>query len=165
MHVSADPKYWDEVNVKFFTKYAGIDACHQRWKDAVMHHGVIHGPLGRSWSIGMKRDKRGELKIPWTVLSNYPVQGTGADVMMLARLMAHKRIKKANIECKFISTVHDSIVLDAPQKSIEPLAELFHGVFQDIPKVIKQNFGYDWIVPMACECKWGKNMKDMEKMS
>lgn len=165
MHVSADPKFWEDVNVKFFSKYSGINACHNRWKDDVVARGQIDGPLGRSWSIGMKRDKHGELKIPWTTLSNYPVQGTGADIMMLARLMAYKRIKKANIECKFISTVHDSIVLDAPTKSLEPLAQVFHGVFQDIPKVIKQNFGYTWIVPMACECKYGPDMKNMEKMA
>lgn len=166
MHVSANPKYWDEVNEKFFAKYYGIDRCHQKWKDDVLAHGVIQGPLGRAWTIGMRRNERtGELKIPWTLLSNYPVQGTGADVMMFARLSSHKRIKKAGIPCKFISTVHDSIVLDTHERYVQDIAEIFNGVFADIPKNIKNVFGYNWNVPMACECKAGHNMKEMSKIA
>lgn len=78
MHVSADPKYWDKVNEKFFSKYHGIDACHKRWAEDVIQKGVIQGPMGRSWSIGLKRDKYGNIKIPWTTLSNYPVNKIAA---------------------------------------------------------------------------------------
>ena len=173
MHVSANPKYWDEVNEKFFAKYHGIDRVHKKWADDVIRQARIDGPLGRSWSIGMRKKQRRlpngefieELVIPWTLLSNYPVQGTGADVMMFARLSSHKRIKKAGIPCKFISTVHDSIVLDTHERYVQDIAEIFNGVFADIPKNIKNVFGYNWNVPMACESKYGHNMKEMAKIS
>lgn len=165
MHVSANPKYWDGVNEKFFSKYHGIDTCHQRWAADVVREGVIHGPLGRSWSIPLRRSDKGELKIPWTTLSNYPVQGTGADIMMFVRLSAYRRIKAAGIPCRFISTVHDSIVVDAPESQLAAIATIFHSVFEDLPKNIKRTFGYDWNVPMACECKYGPDMKNMTKMS
>jgi DNA polymerase I-like protein with 3'-5' exonuclease and polymerase domains len=97
MHVSASPKFWDEMNEKFFVKYKGINTCHQKWKDMVIEGKPIISPLGRSWTISMKRDYKGELKIPWTTLTNYPVQGTGADIMMLVRIMAYKRIKKDDV--------------------------------------------------------------------
>lgn len=124
----------------------------------------IEGPLGRSWTIPI-RDSRGELKVPWTLLSNYPVQGTGADVMMIARIMAKARIKKAGIPCDWISTVHDSIVLDTRSAYLEPLRHVFDGVFSDLPKQIERVYGYTWVTPMACECKYGMNMKDMKKFS
>lgn len=165
MHVSTNPTFWDGMNEKFYAKYSELDRTHHRWKDEVMAGRPIVGPLGRSWSIKVHRDNKGELKIPWTTLSNYPVQGTGADVMMLARLSARRRIEDAGIECDWISTVHDSIVLDCREKWLEPLRELFDGVFADIPKNIKALFGYEWVVPMACESKYGKNMKDMLKFS
>lgn len=165
MHVSTDPKFWDEKNYEFFHKYHGIDRCHSVWKDEVLAGRPIVGPLGRSWSIGLKRHERtGEIKIPWTTLSNYPVQGTGADVMMLARISAYKRIGDAGIPGKWRSTVHDSIVYDCPSKWVPDVTAIFHGVFQDIPKNIKAVFGYEWIVPMDCECKFGMNMKEMEKV-
>ena len=163
MHVSSSSKFWDGMNEKFYKKYKGIDECHSKWKDIIVSGRPIEGPMGRSWTIPMGRDYKGELKVPMTQLVNFPVQGTGADVMMMARIMAYKRIKQAKIDCLFRSTVHDSIVLDCYVKDLQKLKEIFEQVFADLPKEIYKIFGYEWVVPMACECKYGINMKQMEK--
>jgi DNA polymerase-1 len=163
MHVSTSPAFWDSLNEKFYAKYSNLDKTHHRWKDMVMSGKPIVGPLGREWSINIGRDYKGELKVPWTTLSNYPIQGTGADVMMLARLSANRRIKEAGIEARLISTVHDSIVWDTTEKYLEPIRDICDGVFRDIPANIKKLFNYDWETPMACESKYGPNMKDMKK--
>ncbi|HXP53292.1 MAG TPA: hypothetical protein VN922_25350, partial [Bacteroidia bacterium] len=86
MHVSTDPRFWDGIGEKFYAKYAGIDRQHKLWASLVASGKSLVGPFGREWTITMGRDQRGELRIPWTTLTNYPVQGTGADVMMLARI-------------------------------------------------------------------------------
>lgn len=164
MHVSSDPKFWDKMNEKFYAKYHGLDKKHKEWMAVVSSGRPIEGPMGRSWSIPMGRDFRGELKLPINALTNYPVQGTGADVMTVARISAYRRIKKANLPCDFISTVHDSIVVDTTEKYLQPIAKIFDEVFADIPKNIRAVFGYDWKVPMACESKYGPNMKDMRKL-
>ena len=163
MHVSSNPKYWDAVNVKFYKKYSKLDEQHKKWADIVINGKKIYGPLGRSWDIKMTRDFRGELKIPWTIFSNLPVQGTAADVMMLARISFAKRIK--DIECKLISTVHDSIVVDSPTENLQQLTDIAYQVFDDLPLNIKKIFGYDWVVPMTCEAKFGPNMKDTQKLA
>lgn len=165
MHVSSSSQFWDDMNAKFYTKYKGIDNCHRHWKDLIMAGHSITGPMGRSWSCPPRRDYKGELKVPWTTLTNYPVQGTGADVMMLARIMTKKRITDANIPCDFISTVHDSIVLDCRSQHLERLRSIFDSVFADLPSRIHSIFGYKWSVPMACESKYGPDMKNMSKFS
>ena len=165
MHVSSSPIFWDEMNAKFYGKYTSLDKQHHLWKDLVMSGKPIVSPLGREWSINIKRNDHGEIKIPWTTLSNYPVQGTGADIMMLARLSAKRRIEQAGIECKWISTVHDSIVLDTYEKYLEQLRDIFDEVFMDIPENIRKLFRYDWETPMACESKYGINMLDMKKFA
>jgi DNA polymerase I-like protein with 3'-5' exonuclease and polymerase domains len=167
MHVSTSPKFWDEKNERFFEKYYGINECHYKWKDIVLAGNPIEGPLGRSWSINLGQDKYGNLKIPWTTLTNYPVQGTGADIMMLVRIMAYKRIKSdpiLNTVVTFVSTVHDSIVVDVPGRYVQQVVDLFHSCFADLHIVIWNNFKYDWNVPMDCECKMGMNMLDMKKV-
>jgi DNA polymerase-1 len=124
----------------------------------------IVGPFGRAWTINIPRDPRtGELKVPWTTLSNYPVQGTGADIIKMARVMVYKRIKKLGIPCLFITTVHDSIVVDAEEKYLGTIVKLFHDTFGDLIKAIQNTFGYTWTVPLECEVKYGPNMKDMVK--
>lgn len=163
MHVSSSPQFWDGMNEKFFQKYYGIDNVHKKWKDVVMSGKPIQGPLGRSWSINIPRDNYGGLKIPWTTLANYPVQGSGADLMMLARLAAYKRIRDAGLFCDFISTVHDSIVVDTKEAYLEPIKDIFEQVFTDLPSIVKTTFGYDWKTPMAGECKYGPDMLQMEK--
>jgi len=161
MHVSSSATFWDGMNEKFFTKYKGIDKIHAKWSDLVVAGQPIEGPLGRSWSINMGAG----FKIPLTLLSNHPVQGTGADVMMIARISAYKRLKALQIPCKWVSTVHDSIVVDVPDEHIQVVAKTFHEVFRDLPQNIFKLFGYTWTVPMECECKQGKNMKEMFKIA
>ena len=163
MHVSSSSDFWDGMNEKFYRKYHGLDKQHKVWMDRVAQGRPIEGPLGRSWKLEMGRDRYGNLKLPINQLVNLPVQGTGADIMTFARISAYKRIKKAKIPCDFISTVHDSIVVDTHTKYLEPIANIFDSVFADIPMNIKSVFGYEWKVPMACESKYGPNMKDMRK--
>lgn len=163
MHVSKDPKFWDDIGEKFYKKYRGIDRCHQEWSKIVMRGEPIVGPMGREWFIP-NRDKHGELYIPWTTLTNYPVQGLGADIMALARVSFYRRLKTLQIPVLPVSTVHDSIVVDGPEEYIQPVNKLMHEVFRDIPKNIKRMFNYNWVVPMTCEVKYGKDLKNMQKV-
>ena len=165
LHVSSSAKYWDNVNELFYRKYNGLDQWHKHMASLVMSNKPIVGPMGRSWTINIARDSHGNVKVPWTTLSNYPVQGTGADVMKMARIMAYRRIKKLDIPCDFITTVHDSIVTDAPSQYLQPIADTFLQVFKDLPDAIKTTFGYTWTVPLDCEVKYGPNFKDMVKYS
>lgn len=159
MHVSADSKYWDNVNEKFFRKYQGIDRKHKQWASLVMAGQPIIGPLGREWPIS-NRDKFGALFTPWTTLTNFPVQGTGADVMMIARISAHNRLKKyASI--KFIQTVHDSITVDCPPELVKLAVRTFYEVFTDLQSNIRKLFAYEWQVPLEGEVKVGMNQSSM----
>lgn len=162
-HVSASAKFWDGINEKFYRKYYGLDSWHKQLAQTVMAGQPIRGPLGREWTINIPRADNGDIKVPWTTLSNFPVQGTGADVMKIARVVFYKRIKKAGIPCLFITTVHDSIVVDAEKQYLGIIAQLFHETFRDLIKNIHTMFGYTWVVPLECEVKYGNNMKDMQK--
>lgn len=164
MHVSQDPKFWDVVGTKFYSKYSGLDECHKRWADLVVAGQPIIGPTGRQWTISMKRDYRGNLKIPWTVLSNYPVQGTGADVMMIARISFYRRLKASGIPALLVSTVHDSIVVDVADEYVSAIVNLMYEVFDDLVENINRCFKCNWNVPLACEVKLGPNMLDMKKV-
>lgn len=162
MHVSSDPEYWNSVNEKFFAKYKGIDECHAKWRDLVMEGKPIVGPLGTFWPIS-NRDKRGELYVPWTTLSNFPVQGTGADVMTVARVSAFNRL--GGLEgIKLVQTVHDSITVDCEDKHTKFVAKTFYEVFRDLQKNIKKVFNYEWVVPLEGEVKIGVNQASFKEI-
>jgi len=164
MHVSSDPKFWDEIGRKFYAKYHRLNEWHHELSELVWSSEPIVGPTGREWLITPTRDWRGDLKLPWTVFTNYPVQGTGADVMMLARLSFHLRLRKAGIPALLVSTVHDDIKVDTLSMYVDTVVELFYAVFADLVTNIRRCFGYDWQTPLACEVKVGPNMKNMKKV-
>jgi len=163
-HVSDDPVYWDSINEKFYKKYKGIDQWHTNLSSLVVAHQPIIGPSGRSWVVPMETDKKGLPRIPWPKLTNYPVQGTAADIMAVARVSLANRIRKTDIECVRYSTIHDSLDYDVVDKDVDRLAQLMYNVFDDIPKNFQKLFGYDLKIPFPCEVKVGHNKKDMEKI-
>lgn len=88
--------------------------------------------------------------------------------MMIARISFANRLKRLKTKgrVKLILTVHDSVVVDVElEEDYQAVVNLFHQVFDDIPMNIKKLFGVDWNVPMPCETKLGKNLKDMEKIN
>lgn len=163
-HVSADPDFWDNLNEKFYKKYSGLDRWHQKLYEIVASRQPIRGPTGREWFIEYGDDKYGNPKLPINKITNYPVQGTGADIMMIARISLANRLARSGFDALMVSTVHDSLVIDCDDKYIEEVAKMMYGVFADLPKNFQKLFNYDMIIPFACEVKYGANMTDMKKL-
>jgi DNA polymerase I-like protein with 3'-5' exonuclease and polymerase domains len=159
-HVSDSPDFWDDVNRKFYTKYAGLDKWHHDLARIVAARQPIRSPIGREWLIPMEMGGN----IPWTKLSNYPVQGTCADIMTVGRITLFNRLRKLNLETKLVSTVHDSIVLDAPNHEVDIVAKTAVESFDDIPKNFKKLWGITLPIPFPGEVKVGPNLKDLNKL-
>jgi DNA polymerase I-like protein with 3'-5' exonuclease and polymerase domains len=166
MHVSTDPKYWDGIGEKFYKKYHDLDRWHHELASMVTAGTPIVGPTGRQWHIELARDYRGNLKLPWTVFTNYPVQGTGADVMMLFRLSFWRRLKAAGLEkcCLLIQTVHDSLYIDCPKEHCTTIIQMLYGCMDDLVENIRRCFGYDWKTPLSGEVSMGMNQKSMKQV-
>ena len=162
-HVSNDPDFWENINQKFFRKYAGINNTHTQWAERVIIGQPLQGPSGRFWPIPMGVDNKGAAKVPWTTLTNYPVQGTAQDIMSVARISLRHRLAKVDNRILPISTVHDSIVADVEPKHVDITAKLMYDVFKDLPANFEKIFGYKMKVPYACEVKVGPNLTEMEK--
>lgn len=158
-HVSKDPEFWDEVNTKFYKKYEGLDKWHQKLAREVAAGRSLVSPFGRHWKIPLNKDG----SIPWTLLSNYPVQGSCADLMMIARISLHRRLSQSGLVSRIVSTVHDDIKVDAPTNEVEQVAKTAIEVFNDIPKNVRKLFNIDLPIPFPGEVKIGHNLKEMEK--
>jgi DNA polymerase I-like protein with 3'-5' exonuclease and polymerase domains len=161
-HVSADPHFWDDVNKKFYTKYAGLDAWHHALSKRVMARLPIISPLGREWLIPVEQGG----DVPWTTLSNYPVQGTCADIMTVVRVTLFRRLMsmKHLADVRLVSTVHDSIVLDVPAHLVEEVSKLAIACFDDLPKNFFKLWGIKLPIPFPGEVKAGPNLRDLKKL-
>jgi DNA polymerase I-like protein with 3'-5' exonuclease and polymerase domains len=101
---------------------------------------------------------------PITVIKNYPVQGFGADLVMLARLEANRRLREWGGEYKLISTIHDSIVADCPNGNVKDVGRILFEAIERVPELCRTVFGYDFSLPLTSEVQYGPNKKDMKDL-
>jgi DNA polymerase I-like protein with 3'-5' exonuclease and polymerase domains len=164
MAVSREERFWQDVIDRYYTKYYGIAEWHKEIVGTAQCEGKLSIPSGRWYPFPPEKDFRGNLKWPITKIKNYPVQGFGADLVMLARLEAAKKLRTSGLEYKLISTVHDSIVVDTPEENWYTISMVLKNSVEAVPSLCRQVWGYDFKLPLTCEIQKGPNKKDMEEI-
>ena len=161
--VSRSEKYWQKVIDKFFEKYYGLNKKHIELIQEATTTGQTISPFGRVHEHVAKETRQG---MKWNIpdITNHINQGCGADVMAVARVTFAGRWLDSGLEGKLISTVHDSIVLDVPDKNVQIATKMVHQVFADLPRSLSKAYGVDWNLPLLCEVGAGPNMKDLQEV-
>jgi DNA polymerase-1 len=162
MAVSTSEKFWQGVVDEYYDKYKGIRVWHNKLIQEAMLNGRLEIFSGRFFPITPDHSKRE----PWplTIIKNYPVQSGGAELVMLARLQAAKLLRESGLEGLLISTIHDSVVADCPEKNVEAIGRLLNQAVEDVPKLCKQVFDYEFSLPLTAEVQYGKNKKEMKEL-
>jgi DNA polymerase-1 len=162
MGVSTSEQYWQDVIDAYYKKYHGI----KTWHDSIVYEAKTKGkleiPSGRYYPFAPEPSYNG-YKWPITKIKNYPVQGFGADLVKLARLEAKKNLQASGLEAKLVSTVHDSIVADIPDKNLDLVARILMDAVESVPRLCKQVWDYDFNLPLTAELQYGPNKKEMEE--
>jgi DNA polymerase-1 len=163
--VSRSQKFWQEVIDNYYAKYVGIKAWHEQLIHTAQRDGRLEIPSGRFFPISpLVNQWNGSMDWPITVIKNYPVQGFGADLVMLARLEASKRLKASGLEYRMVSTIHDSIVVDCHSRDAFAIGKILNDSIEYVPYLCKRVFGYDFTLPLTSEVQYGPNKKDMKDL-
>lgn len=161
--ISNKPQFWQEVIDAFYLKYQGIRAWHEKLVFEAMANGKVTIPTGRSFYYA-PYEKMGELVWPRTTILNYPVQGLGAELMVLARVLMASVLKRRNLVSRMDCTVHDSIRLDGPKEELHDVAEVFFQVWRNIPRAFEKTYGVPYNIPCRVEVKYGPNCANMKEI-
>lgn len=166
-HVSTSQKYWQEVVNEFYAKYKGMAAWHERLVRSVLDAGQLVMPTGRVFTY--PRDDVAKRLWFWRPkILNYPVQGTGADLVAIGRVTLWKRIKALGLPVCFVSTVHDSVDLDVPKKTLDNGQEVCYTIckvvkqsIEDVPANFERLFGVKFDLPIGADISYGPNLADL----
>jgi len=84
---------------------------------------------------------------------NSVVQGSAADLIKLAMLNIHRRIKRENLRSRMLLQVHDELVFETPADATEPESQI---VREEMVGAMKLN------VPLKVDLGWGRNWQEVK---
>lgn len=158
-HISTSERYWQDLIDVFYNKYKGVRAWHTAIVQEAMATGQLVMPTGRIFTFPQREIVRNAMFWRPKIL-NYPVQGTGADLVAIGRVAAWKRLRAAGIPALWQSTVHDSVDLDVPPEACYNVCRIVKQAINDIPVNFQRLFGVEFDLPVDCEISYGPNLKE-----
>lgn len=80
---------------------------------------------------------------------NTPIQGTAADIIKVAMIRVHDRMKREGLEARLVLQVHDELIVECPEKEAETVMALVTEEMQaavelKVPLVAEAHAGKSW---------------------
>ncbi len=66
---------------------------------------------------------------------NHPIQGSAADLMKMAMLAAHRRLKQENVRAKMLLQIHDELVFEAPEDEVDRIETLARETMEGVAEI------------------------------
>ena len=81
---------------------------------------------------------------------NAPIQGTAADIIKMAMVSIHRRLKEENLKAQMIMQVHDELNFNVPKTEVERVREIVvsemqNAVHLSIPLIVECGVGENWL--------------------
>ncbi len=148
----------------YFATYRGVAEFMVETLDECRRKGYVSTILGRRRSVqGVRpidqltlltdRPSRKPLTLPERTAVNSVIQGSAADMIKLAMLAIHRRLKQESSPAKMLLQIHDELVFEAPESEIDGLAKLVRDEMQNVMSLR---------VPLKVDVKSGLNWADCE---
>ncbi|MDD3766809.1 MAG: DNA polymerase I [Eubacteriales bacterium] len=80
---------------------------------------------------------------------NTPIQGTAADIIKVAMVRVHRRLKSEGLKSKLILTVHDELIVEAPKSEVETVKDILKSEMESalelsVPLKVDISVGKTW---------------------
>lgn len=81
---------------------------------------------------------------------NAPIQGSAADIIKIAMISIHKKLKEGNFKTKMLLQVHDELVFDAHKEELEAVKtmiknEMENAFKMEVPLDVELGVGQNWL--------------------
>jgi len=149
---------------EYFAKYPGVGAFFDSTLADCFRRGFVSTILGRrraiqgvrspeSFALASQKAGRRQLILPERTAVNTVIQGSAADLIKLAMIAIHRRLKSDTLASRMILQIHDELVFEAPHDEIDLLGRLVQNEMQNVLSLR---------VPLKVDVKWGDNWAECE---
>jgi DNA polymerase-1 len=134
---------------EYFKRYALVRRYVMETKGFALEQGYVETLLGRRRYIPDMASSNGAVRNAAERMAiNMPIQGTAADIMKIAMVKVHERLRGA-AWAQAVLQVHDELVFEVDRSRVDELAELVRAEMGnayplDVPLVVDVRAGDNW---------------------
>ena len=134
----------------YLANYSGVAAFMENSKISAKEKGYAETYFGRRRYLPELNESNAIRRgFGERVAMNMPIQGTAADIIKIAMIQVYERLKAEYPEAKLIMQVHDELIIEAPEKDAERVAELLkntmeHACELSVPFTVEVACGKTW---------------------
>ncbi len=119
--------------------------------DFAREHGYVQTVLGRRRYL---KDINGSNAVVRGAAErnavNAPIQGSAADIIKIAMIRIHKKLKEGSFKTKMLLQVHDELVFDVYQPELEKVKQLIKSEMENayelkVPLDVEMGVGANWL--------------------
>ena len=145
----------------YFAKYPKVLDYQARLLKECVRTGYVSTILGRRRAInGIRSNSTYQQRNqPEREAINMEIQGSAADLIKLAMLHIHSRLRRDGLKSKMLLQIHDELVFEAPPRELKRLAAL---VREEMTVPLEKELGLR--TPLKVDLASGPNWLDVEEM-
>jgi DNA polymerase-1 len=137
----------------YFELYAGVKSFIDGTIEQARESGVSRTMFGRLRPISDLHAKNPAARgFAERTAINSPIQGSAADLIKMAMIRVHRRLREENHQALMLLQVHDELLFEVPEGETAAVAAM---VKKEMESVFKLK------VPLVADIKVGKNWRDM----
>lgn len=136
----------------YLEKYSGVRDYMKNVVEKAKTDGFVSTLLGRRRAMPELASSNHNVRaFGERVALNAPIQGTAADIIKIAMLRVHKRLKKDVPAAKIVLQIHDELLVEVPAEDAETVKKILSGEMSE---------AFPLAVPLTAEATSGGNWAD-----
>lgn len=135
---------------RYFETYPGIKVFLDELVDKAKEQGYVTTMYGRRRPIPeLKSSNFAQRSFGERVAMNSPIQGTAADIIKIAMIRVHNRLREEGLRSRLILQVHDELLIETALEEVEQVEKILEEEMQqaarlDVPLEIDMHRGANW---------------------
>ncbi|HXG94407.1 MAG TPA: DNA polymerase I [Blastocatellia bacterium] len=135
----------------YYKTYTGVRRYMQETPEQVRETGVVRTIFGRIRPIPDISNRNHNLRArAEREAINAPIQGTAADIVKMAMIKVHERLRREKLGARMILQVHDELLLEVPEKEVEQTKQIVREEMEQVyplsvPLVVDVGVGKNWM--------------------
>ena len=134
----------------YLNKYHGVRDYMKAIVEKAREEGCVSTLYGRRRALPeLKSANFNTRQFGERVALNMPIQGSAADIIKLAMVAVHRRLRAEGLKAKLILQVHDELIVECPEEEASRVCEILsremeHVAELSVPLTAEAHVGHSW---------------------